>query len=537
MVKKSKKKKSTVKKMNKPKLVFSGKPKFLKWSLLAILAAVLIGGFVVYLTRAATQTSYTYNFQTQQPSGRMFTDDSPLNQPIPTDVKYKADAAPRLKTLEGGALSSLLEWAIPVFDVDGSSPKRTAYCYLTDPSAPWDTCGGFNGARVPIPNGAFAQRGSDGHMEVIDHSTRTIYSYWIWRDNCFLVFNSVNAEVCPGSASKTSMDSSGVGGGTNVAGLAGDIIRTYEIEQGVIDHALSYSVPNTCAQTTAMYYPASHADGTDSSTSCIPIGSRIQLDPTVNVDAIPGITKMEKTIAKALQKYGAYCNDTSGTFGISVEFDRTGRQVYYNAGAPKPDSDAFSYKNIPWNKLKMVEPQWTSTGAKAYGWTVPTVGSLVATSPSPSLTTLTPTPVKTPTPTPVKTPTPTPTPVKTPTPTPTPAKTPTPIGSPSPTTEGTPSKPVVTTRSLNFDWLKGGYYLELQWRASTGGGGIQDYTVTRNGAPARTTTGTSLIDNTGLASDTVYVYEVVARGKNGQISEGSKVAAKTHCAFIWCWLE
>jgi hypothetical protein len=316
---------------------------------------------LVYLSRAGSST-YSYNATTGKISGRPFSADSPINQVIPADIRYKADGPQRVATLPTAGVS-LLEWSRPIFDVDGSASKVRIWCYLTNPNYPSDTCNGLNNRAVPVPNGVFAQRGGDGHLTVIDHSTREIFDYWIWRD-CFLILNPVNASYCPARGDVGSIDGNGLGTSTNVAGIGGGTIRTYEIEQGYIDHALVFSTNNTCQN--VRYYPAQNHDGKNTADTCIPIGSRVQLDPSINVDAIPGITAMEKMVAKALQKYGAYCDDTGGIFGFVVEFDRTGRKVYQQAGAP--DRDSFFMSNIPWSKLKMVEPQWKTDGSKAYEW-------------------------------------------------------------------------------------------------------------------------------------------------------------------------
>lgn len=337
-------------------------PTFNKGIALLIGAVLMVAGVaLVYFSRASSST-YIYNTATGKASGRLFSADAPINQTIPADIRYKADGPQRVATLSTAAVS-MLEWARPIFDVDASASKVRIWCYLTNPNYPSDTCNGLNNRAVPVPNGVFAQRGGDGHLTVIDHSTREIFDYWIWRD-CFLIFNPVNASYCPARGNVANIDGNGVGGATNVAGLGGGVIRTYEIEQGHIDHALVFSTSNTCQN--VRYYPAQNHDGTHTENTCIPIGSRVQLDPSINVDAIAGITSMEKMIAKALQKYGAYCDDTGGIFGFVVEFDRTGRKVYQQAGAP--DRDSFFMSNIPWSKLKMVEPQWKTDGSKAYDW-------------------------------------------------------------------------------------------------------------------------------------------------------------------------
>ena len=324
-------------------------------ALICIVLALLVGSLV--LTSRAGSATYTWNPATGAQAGRLFSADSPLNQAIPADVQYRADGQTRIQAAGPPANLSQLTWSVPVFDVDGSSPKVKVFCYVY-------TCDEITNTLVPIPNGVYGQQGSDGHVTIIDHSTRKVYDYWIWKD-CSWVVNFVNANYCPASAGIASLDGYGVGGGTNVAGLAGGMIRTYEVEAGVIDHALTFATGTTCQG--VPFYPALYSDGvTINQSTCMPIGSRIQLDPTVNVDALPGITAFEKMVAKALQKYGAYANDTSLTFGFGMEFDRTGRNVYTRAGLPAGDYSSMTH--IPWDRIKMIQPQWNTDGTKAYSW-------------------------------------------------------------------------------------------------------------------------------------------------------------------------
>lgn len=331
-------------------------PRFRRRYALIFILFMLLVGTIVYFSRASSAT-YTWNPTTGAQSGRLFSSDSPLNQAIPGDVQYRADGQTRIQAAGPPANLSQLTWSVPVFDVDGSAPKVKVFCYVY-------ACDEITNTLVPIPNGVFGQQGSDGHVTIIDHSTRKVYDYWIWK-NCDFVINFVAANWCPASAGIASLDGNGVGGGTNVASLAGGMIRTYEVEAGVIDHALTFATGTTCQGTP--FYPALYSDGTTTNQStCMPIGSRIQLDPSVNVDALPGITAFEKMVAKALQKYGAYANDTSLTFGFGMEYDRTGRNVYGRAGLPAGDYSSMTH--IPWDRIKMVQPQWNTDGTKAYSW-------------------------------------------------------------------------------------------------------------------------------------------------------------------------
>ncbi len=319
------------------------------------IAFSLLTGLVVYFSRAAGST-YNWNPTTGKITGRMFSADAPINQVIPGDVRYAADGQTRLQAAGTPGALSLLDWAGPIFDTNSSAPQAKIFCWIY-------ACDAITAGTVPVPNGVFPQTGGDHHLAIVDNSTRKLYDFWIWGD-CTFRFNLVGANWCPASASVADIDGNGIGATTNVSGIPGGI-RTYEIEQGYIDHALGFATGTTCKRDP--YYPATTSDGTNTNqATCMPIGTRWQLDPSVNVDAIPGITAMEKMIAKALQKYGAYAGDTSGIFGFGIELDRTGTKVYQRAGAP--DADYFPLSKIPWDKFKMIEPQWNRDGSKAYSW-------------------------------------------------------------------------------------------------------------------------------------------------------------------------
>jgi hypothetical protein len=55
--------------------------------------------------------------------------------------------------------------------------------------------------------------------------------------------------------------------------------------------------------------PALKTDGTSSRSDCILAGSRLQLNPSINLSAIKGLTPAERTVARALQIYGGYLID------------------------------------------------------------------------------------------------------------------------------------------------------------------------------------------------------------------------------------
>jgi hypothetical protein len=111
--------------------------------------------------------------------------------------------------------------------------------------------------------------------------------------------------------------------------LIAGLIRTEEIEAGHIDHALVIAYPHIRA---GLYMsPASTAQariGFDAIKSRgIPCGGRIQLDPSLNLDALQ-LNRAGRIVAEALQKYGAYVGDYSGAISLYAENSAAARTIW-----------------------------------------------------------------------------------------------------------------------------------------------------------------------------------------------------------------
>jgi hypothetical protein len=100
-------------------------------------------------------------------------------------------------------------------------------------------------------------------------------------------------------------------------------VKLEEWEVGEINHALHFATD--IAAPVDFRYPSQSTDGINLAgvANPIPEGARIQLDPSIDLEAIPGITQYELILGKALQKYGAYCGDNGGLrIGFSMEQDQ-----------------------------------------------------------------------------------------------------------------------------------------------------------------------------------------------------------------------
>ena len=137
--------------------------------------------------------------------------------------------------------------------------------------------------------------------------------------------------------------------GSNISRLAG-VVRTAEIARGRIDHALVFSTNNACR---GVYrYPATKTDGPSDRSDCIPEGARVQLDPSLDVASMPGLTKAERVVAKALQTYGAYAMDIGGANMAFIFEDPSGRADPYPAAGL--GWDYIGMDGIPWSKLRVL---------------------------------------------------------------------------------------------------------------------------------------------------------------------------------------
>ena len=105
---------------------------------------------------------------------------------------------------------------------------------------------------------------------------------------------------------------------------------------------------------TGVVCPATHHDGDTSSSSAPMEGTRFQLDPSVNVDALP-ILAWKKTIARAMQTYGMYLRDSSGSVAVYAENPGSrGYDAWALAGLGGQSS--VSLAGIPWDRMRVVSP-------------------------------------------------------------------------------------------------------------------------------------------------------------------------------------
>ena len=285
-------------------------------------------------------------------TGRPFTAGSAFNLQIPTAPVLDPASSTWAGQLgaPGNAQSALLdETGVAVYEANAATPRYTVRC-----TESWGPCP-LAAQPVPIPIGARAPTGSDGAMVVIDSSTRKSYEFWQARptgtggwEASWGSVNSIDGDGYDASGSSPT--------GAGISRLAG-VVRLQELAAGRINHALVFATGISSPGT--FRYPASKTDGGNmfGSATPLPEGARVQLDPSINVDAITNITAAEKAVARALQTYGAYNIDNGGyrAMGFSFETASAGEASPY-AGAGLA-WDYAGMPHIPWNRLQVLR-QW-----------------------------------------------------------------------------------------------------------------------------------------------------------------------------------
>lgn len=253
------------------------------------------------------------------------------------------------------------EWQITIYTSSNSDPEYHPQFSETE----W---GCSVGGSIHIPDYATREVPSPGDEWVVVYNKddKTVKSIWgasknggKWNGSCGGTWPAASGG---GSESKKE----GVGTGAEVQAGAGFILYS-EIQAGAIEHALYFTSTKSCR---TFRSPAGKSDGDGTGTSCVPMGARIQLDPSVNCAGLSGASAGEKMVCVAMQKYGGYVLDSGGPgpiSGIGVAGDdltdpnrspwqRPGNGMR-NGGILKNvglDGSTGALQHIPWNKLRVL---------------------------------------------------------------------------------------------------------------------------------------------------------------------------------------
>lgn len=202
---------------------------------------------------------------------------------------------------------------------------------------------------IHIPDGVKPPPSSDRHMAIYDPVQQREWDLW-QADCCW----SASAGQAQSTISGDGIAPRGaLGASAANFPLLGGLVLAAELRRGHIDHALHFSMPNV--REGEPVCPATHNDGEESNLLALPEGTRMQLDPALDVDALP-LPRWQKTIARALQRYGMFLRDAGGSLAIAAENTADRRpDAWTPLFGPKIEAAFFS-SAFPWSRMRILAP-------------------------------------------------------------------------------------------------------------------------------------------------------------------------------------
>jgi hypothetical protein len=268
---------------------------------------------------------------------QVFPSDNPWNTDIsnypvdPNSANYLASMNAATTNLHPD-FGSNPTYGIPYMTVPGSQTKVpitfTLYGDQSDPGP------------YPIPSNAPIEGGAnstgDRHVIVIDRDNCILYemydSYYVgpgWDAGSGAIFHFNSDALRPDGW--TSADAAGL---PIFAGL----VRYYEVQQGVINHALRFTVHQTQE---GYIHPATHWASDSTNPNLPPMGLRVRLKASYDISHFTGESKV---VLVALKKYGMFVADNGSDWYISGETNTN-----WN------DNDLDQLKTVPASAFEVVE--------------------------------------------------------------------------------------------------------------------------------------------------------------------------------------
>jgi hypothetical protein len=228
----------------------------------------------------------------------------------------------------------------PLFFAGASDPTMKIVCKNDFGSGSCTGANGVNiaGKRINVPRGAAPQSGSDAHLTVIETATGAEYDFWD--------ASIQGSTIVAGDGSVVNVNTgTGLGANGDAANfsLTAGLLRPSELSSGEIDHALVVTVPCTSGNgaNVGFSWPASGGWGEacgdywNESTSGAPgLGQLLRLNMTDQQIAGSSAPAWEKTIMTALSHYGAYIEDTDGSYNSGIDIITQDAASWTDLGAP-----------------------------------------------------------------------------------------------------------------------------------------------------------------------------------------------------------
>jgi fibronectin type 3 domain-containing protein len=352
-------------------------------------------------------------FSSQSPWNQPLADNAPIdpnselmmtgNDPSTGQPAFDSDGGLLSSAASGGTWLSYNSYSTPFYVVPANQPLVTVRVANPAPSGPvriaLDT---VLSRGVPIPAYAQSAAGTDGQITIYQPSTDTLWDLFracnpdgpnnpsnVSPQNCppgpttwTAAYGGVMQNVSQSlgyfdDASYPGFSSYAWGSTATSLPVVAGTATIAELESGHIDHALAINLPRSgggaaCEQVPPVpfIWPAQRSDGLSKLTDCIPEGTRLRLDPTLDVSGLPKLARM---FAVAAQRYGMITRDRDAG-GISfhaedpLDLQRQGAKIDPYSGQPfgskaTPTTDSIfggvpawaQFKNFPWSHVYVLQ--------------------------------------------------------------------------------------------------------------------------------------------------------------------------------------
>jgi hypothetical protein len=332
-----------------------------------LLALVLVFGWPADDVRARDLTGLLSERQscsqkrecTPRGSARPFAPSSFWNQQIAPEARIeprsKRYVGHLLRTIdEHGTWMNTTKWSTPVYTVGAGHPTQRV---VVDQPLWAQRALREAFAQVPIPDDARPAPDSDGHLVIWQPSTDTMWEMWRARkdiDGWHMQFGGRIDNVSKSSG----IFPKSPGWGSTATGLSvlGGLVRISELQAGRINHALALGLPGPARG--RVVWPAQRGDGDSDHPDAIPEGTRLRIDPDVDLDKL-NMPTFTRILAEAAQRYGIVVVDRAGSVAFAGEDPAPyGSNPYWPSpngffGGKLPDQ---LLKSFPWSKLEVVKP-------------------------------------------------------------------------------------------------------------------------------------------------------------------------------------
>lgn len=208
---------------------------------------------------------------------------------------------------------------------------------------------------VPIPAGAVPADGTDGTLAVYSPETDTLWEFWVASQDARGAWQACWGGRMDGVAANLGFFSGSFGVSASGLSVAGGMISLADVRAGSVAHAMSLHIPGPAAYP-QLSWPAQRTDGNNSHPDALPEGTRLRLDPSIDVASL-GLHPVAAMVAEAAQRYGFIVVDQAGAVAVVTE---SGAAEQAATGVDPWDAllggtpDYLVMQNFPWDRLQVL---------------------------------------------------------------------------------------------------------------------------------------------------------------------------------------